>query len=183
MGRLIYSGIISLDGYLTDENRNFDWGAPDEEVHAYINDRQRPIGTYLFGRRMYETMKAWDDLAATDSPAMDDFAGIWRTADKVVYSTTLRQAVTARTRIESRFDPDAVRAFVAGSGSDVSIGGAGLAALALEAGLVDDIELYLAPVIVGGGTRFFPDGLKLGLELIAERRFASGFTYVAYRTT
>jgi len=181
MARLIYSGIVSLDGYLTDERRNFDWAAPDEEVHAHVNDRQRPIGTYLFGRRMYETMKSWDDLAGTGSPAMDDFAGIWGNSDKVVYSTTLDRVSTARTSLESRFDPDAVREFVAESESPVSIGGAGLAVLALRAGIVDDIELYLAPVIVGGGTRFFPDGLKLDLELVAEERFASGFTYLGYR--
>ena len=184
MGKLIYSAIASLDGYVADEEGNVDWSAPDEEVHAFVNDLERPVGTYLYGRRMYEVMTYWENLRApTDEPAvMLDYAEIWRAADKVVYSTTLDSVATARTRIESDFDGDAVRQMKAAAERDLSIGGPRLAAQALEAGLVDELHLFVTPVIVGGGKRALPDGLKLELELLGERRFSNGTVHLHYRT-
>jgi dihydrofolate reductase len=175
---LIYSMITSLDGYTADVNGKFDWAAPDEEVHAFINDLGRRIGTHLYGRRMYEVMRYWETFAG-DSPVGRDFAAIWRSADKIVYSTTLRTASSARTRIEPRFDPEAVRALK--QHGDVSIAGPGLAASAVRAGLVDEYQLFVAPVVFGGGTSFFPDGVRAGLDLVDQRRFASGVVYLRYR--
>jgi dihydrofolate reductase len=182
MARLIYSGITSLDGYVADADGNFDWSAPDAEVHAFVNDLERPVGTYLYGRRMYEVMAYWETahLAADQPDVIQDFTGIWQAADKVVYSTTLEQALTARTRIERRFDPEAVRRLKASSAADISVGGPGLAAQALMAGLVDECHLFLTPFAVGGGTSFFPDHLRLTLELLDERRFASGVVHLHY---
>jgi dihydrofolate reductase len=178
---LVYSAITSLDGYVADADGNFEWAAPSEEVHAFVNEVERPIGTYLYGRRMYETMLPWDDAAAfaEASPVSREFSEIWRAADKVVYSTTLESVSSARTRLERAFDPEAVRRMKAEG--DLSVGGAGLAAEALRAGLVDEIQLFLTPAVVGGGTRALPDGLRLDLELLDERRFASGVVYARYR--
>jgi dihydrofolate reductase len=177
---LVYSAIASLDGYTNDADGKFDWSAPDEEVHAFVNDRERGVGTYLYGRRMYEVMRYWQDVDTAAEPAVvGDYAGIWRAADKVVYSATLDEAPTPRTRIERRFDADAVRALK--ERGDVSIGGATLAAAAIRAGLVDEYHLYVTPVIVGGGTPAYPDGARVTLELAGERRFASGAVYLRYR--
>jgi dihydrofolate reductase len=179
VARLIYSAITSLDGYVADENGNFDWAAPDEEVHAFVNDLERPIGTCLYGRRMYEVMAVWETMA-DPSPVMRDFAEIWRAADKVVYSTSLADVSSARTRIEREFDPETVRKLKATADRDLAVGGATLAAEAIRAGLVDELQLFLNPVIVGGGTQALPDGIRLDLELLEERRFASGVVYLQY---
>jgi dihydrofolate reductase len=180
---LIYSAIASLDGYVADENGNFDWAAPDEEVHGFVNDLERPIGTYLYGRRMYETMEVWEDPAtvAGEGAAMQDYARIWQAADKVVYSTTLDEVRTARTRLEREFDPQAVRAMKNAAASDISVGGSHLAAEAIRAGLVDEIHLFLGPVVIGRGTRALPEDVRISLELRSERRFAGGTVYVSYR--
>jgi dihydrofolate reductase len=178
---LIYSAIASLDGYTADAEGKFDWAEPDEEVFAFVNEMERGIGTYLYGRRMYETMLSWETLPlAGQSRLMTEFAGIWRAADKVVYSTTLRAASTARTRIEPRFDPEAVRALK--QHGDVSVGGPGLATSAIRTGLVDEYHLLLTPVLVGGGTAVFPGGVRAGLDLVDQRRFASGVAYLRYRS-
>lgn len=183
MAKLIYSLSASLDGYIEDEAGKFDWGAPDEEVHTYINDQQRKVGTYLFGRRMYETMAVWDtdpSLAAM-APFTAEYAQIWRGIDKIVYSSTLESAVTPRTRIERQFDPQAVRRIVESSERDVEVGGPDLAAHAFKAGLVDEVHLYVVPVIVGGGKPALPRGLFLKLELLDEHRFTSGVVHLHYR--
>jgi dihydrofolate reductase len=179
MARLLYSAITSLDGYIADAEGRFDWAAPGEEVHAFVNDLERPVGTYLYGRLMYDVMRVWETMDDPE-PVMRDYAEIWRAADKVVYSTTLDAPTTARTRVERAFDPEAVRALKAGAGRDISIGGAGLAAHALAAGLVDEVSLFLNPIVVGGGTRALPDGVRLPLELADERRFAGGVVYLRY---
>ena len=177
---LVYSVIASLDGYLNDAEGKFDWGEPDEEVFAFLNDLERGIGTYLYGRRMYETMLPWETVSLDAlSPVAREFTGIWRAADKIVYSTTLRTAASARTRIEPRFDPDAVRSLK--QHGDVSVGGPGLAASAIRAGLVDEYRLLLTPVLVGGGTAVFPAGVRAGLDLVDQRRFAGGVAYLRYR--
>ena len=182
MGQLIYTGITSLDGYLADSQGNFDWSAPDEEVHAFVNDLERDAGTYLFGRRMYEVMSVWETMGgADDPPVIQDFARIWRGADKVVYSSSLTAAATARTRVERSFNPDAVRELKAGTKRRIGIGGATLAASALRSGLVDECRIFLNPVAVGGGLRFLPDGLDLRLDLLDERRFGNGVVYLRYR--
>jgi dihydrofolate reductase len=184
MTRLIYSFQTSLDGYINDEDGNFDWAAPGEEVHTFFNELERPIGTHLYGRRMYETMRYWQDPEDIEAQAdyIRDFAEIWQGADKVVYSTTLDSASTPRTRIESEFDPAAVRQLKEETDADLSVGGAGLAAVALRGGLVDQLDQVVYPVIVGGGTNWLPDGLRLDLELVEERRFASGAVHLRYRT-
>lgn len=182
MARLIYSTICSLDGYVADARGSFDWAEPSEDVHAFLNDVARPVGTFLLGRRMYEVLVAWETLDTSDEPpAIKDFAEIWRAADKIVYSTTLVDVSSARTRVERRFDPDAVRELKASSDRDLSVGGPGLAASAIEAGLVDEYHLYVVPALVGGGTPFFPDGVRLDLELLDERRFRDGTVFVRYR--
>lgn len=183
MAHLIYSAISSLDGYVADAGGGFDWAAPDEEVHAFVNDLERSVGTHLYGRRMYEVMAAWESMPmAGQGPVARDFAEIWRAADKVVYSTTLANARTARTRIERSFDPEAVGRLKETAQRDVSVGGPTLAAHALAAGLVDECHLFLVPVVVGGGLRSFPDDVRLDLELIDERRFAGGVVHLHYRT-
>ena len=183
MANLIYSSIASLDGYVADEQGNFDWAAPDEEVHAFVNELERPVGTYLYGRRMYDVLVAWETMPTEDQPAViRDYAEIWGAADKIVYSTTLATAASAKTQIERSFDPDAVRQLKTKAERDLSVGGPGLAAQALQAGLVDECHLFVAPVIVGGGTRFLPEGLRLDLELAEERRFGNGTVYLQYRT-
>ena len=182
MVKLIYSAITSLDGYVADAEGKFDWSAPDEEVHAVVNDLERAVGTYLYGRRMYEVMAAWDTLPlAGQPPHMRDYAEIWRAADKIVYSRTLEEAATARTRVERDFDPEAVRELKASAGADLSVGGPHLAVQALEAGLVDECHLFLGPVVVGGGNQAFPDGLRVELELLDERRFGNGVVQLHYR--
>ena len=173
MGKLIYSAIASLDGYIEDESGKFDWAAPDDEVHAFINELERPVRTYLYGRRMYETLVAWESVES------HPYAEIWRAADKIVFSRTLESVSSARTRIEREFDPEAVRRLK--EEGDVSVGGPALAAEAIRAGLVDECQLCLVPVLVGGGKRALPDGVHAELELLDERRFDSGFVYLRYR--
>ena len=182
MGRLVYSVICSLDGYVNDAEGDFSWAQPDEEVHAYVNDLMRPIGTHLYGRRLYEVMTAWQTLGTSpdESAVTRDFGELWRGADKVVYSTTLTDVGTPRTRLERSFDRESVRALAAETDRDVLVGGPGLAADALRAGLVDEIGVVVAPAIVGGGTRYLPDGLRLDLDLLDHRRFASGFVAQRY---
>jgi dihydrofolate reductase len=184
VAKLIYSAIASLDGYIADEDGNFDWAVPDEEVHAFINDLQRPIGTHLYGRRLYETMAGWEtDPTLTDqSPLMRDFAQIWQAADKIVYSRTLEKAITARTEIERDFDPEMVQRIKASSGRDLLVGGPDLAAHAIKAGLVDEWHLFVVPVVVGGGKRSLPTDIRLNLELLDERSFGNGMVYLHYRT-
>jgi dihydrofolate reductase len=183
MGRLIYSAIMSLDGYVADGDGRFDWAAPDEEVHAFINDLERPVGTYLYGRRMYETMRYWETAHAVagQPPVALDFARIWQAADKIVYSATLQAPATARTRIERDFDPDRVRKLKAAAGGDLTVGGAQLAAQAIAAGLVDEYQLFVVPAVVGGGTRSLPGQVRLNLALTQEHRFGSGVVYLCYR--
>jgi dihydrofolate reductase len=181
MARLIYAAIMSLDGYVADEDGKFDWAEPDEEVHTFVNDLLRPVGTYLYGRRLYEVMVAWETLT-DERPSMRDFADIWRGADKIVYSRRLETASSARTRIERVFDPDAVRQMKAAADRDITVGGPDLAAQAFRAGLLDEIQLFLAPIVVGGGTRALPSDVRLKLELLDERRFAGGMVYLRYRS-
>jgi dihydrofolate reductase len=180
--KLVYTAITSLDLYHEDEEGKFAWSAPDREVHAFINDLERPIGTHLYGRRMYEVLKVWQDME-DDEPVMQDFAEIWRAAEKIVYSRTLEEPSTPKTRIEREFDPEAVRALKDGAGTDISIGGPELAGEAIRAGLVDEIGLFLNPVLVGGGAPALPDGVRAGLELLSERRFANGVVYLHYGVT
>jgi dihydrofolate reductase len=184
MAKLIYSAITSLDGYVADENGNFDWAAPDEEVHRFVNDLERPTGTYLYGRRIYETMVYWETAHTLPDqpPFIQDFAGIWQAADKIVYSKTLDTPSSARTRIERDFDPDAVRRMKASAERDISVGGPDLAAQAIKAGLVDEYHLFLTAIIVGGGKQSLPDNVRLELELLDERRFGNGVVHLHYRT-
>jgi len=174
---------MSLDGYVADRDGNFDWAAPDEEVHGFVNDLERPVGTYLLGRRMYETLQYWEDppVLADEPPVIQDFAAIWRSADKVVYSKTLANPSTAKTRIEREFDPDAVRRMKAAASRDITVGGPHLAAQAMRAGLVDEYHLIVYPVVVGGGNRALPDDVRLQLELVDERRFRGGAVHLHYR--
>jgi dihydrofolate reductase len=183
VAKLSYFAIASLDGYVADEDGNFDWAEPDEEVHAFINDLERSVGTYLYGRRMYETMAAWetDAALAARSELMRDFAQVWQAADKIVYSKTLERAPTARTRIEPAFDPEAVRQMKTSAGSDLTVGGPDLAADAFKAGLVDECHLFVAPIVVGGGKQSLPDDVRLELELLDEHRFGGGMVYLRYR--
>ena len=184
MAKLIYAAIASLDGYVEDEEGRFDWGAPDEEVHAFVNDLERRVGTYLYGRRMYETMVFWETAGTDDEPPVfGDYAGIWRAAEKVVYSRTLQTASSARTRIEREFDRDAVRRLKQSSGADITVGGAELAGHAIGAGLVDEIHLFLCPIVVGGGKSALPDRVRTHLELLDERRFRSGVVHLHYRVS
>lgn len=183
MAHLIYSAISSLDGFIEDVDGRFDWAAPDEEVHRFINDLERSAGTYLYGRRMYEIMSVWEtdpDLAA-GSPLTQDFAQIWQAADKIVYSRTLSTASTRKTQIEPAFDPEAVRQLKAAVEQDILIGGPELAAHAFRSGLIDECHLFLVPVIVGGGKPALPANVRLELELLAERRFGNGTVYLRYQ--
>jgi dihydrofolate reductase len=182
LARLIYSAIASLDGYVEDEQGMFDWAAPDEEVHAFVNDLERSIGTYLYGRRMYETMLFWEAVSTGDdqSAVLRDYAEVWRAAEKIVYSRMLETASSARTRIERDFDPGAIRELKEATERDVSIGGAELAGEALAAGLVDECQLLLVPTVVGGGKSALPDKVRVELELLDERRFDSGVVYLRY---
>jgi dihydrofolate reductase len=183
MARLIYSALGSLDGYVADEEGRFDWAAPDEEVHAFVNDLYRSVGTFLLGRRMYEVLVYWETIALADQPSfIQDFAQIWRAADKIVYSRTLEAVSSARTRIEREFEPEAVRQLKAAAGRDLTVAGPDLAAQAFEAGLVDECHLFVAPIVVGGGTQSLPDNVRLELELLDERRFRNGMVHLRYRT-
>jgi len=182
MAQLIYTTITSLDGYVADRDGSFDWSMPDLEVHGFVNDLERHIGTYLYGRRLYEVMVAWESMGGEGTPDVEqDFAKIWRAADKVVYSRTLTEVSSARTRLESRFDPEEVRARKETATRDLVVGGPTLAAEALRAGLVDEVQQLLCPVVVGGGVRFLPDDLRLDLELADERRFGNGVVFLRYR--
>jgi dihydrofolate reductase len=183
MAKLIYVLNVSLDGYIADEDGKFDWTTPDEEYMSFINDLERPVGTYLYGRRMYELMQVWetDPAAAAQSPRSREFAEIWQAADKVVYSRTLATASTTRTRIERDFDPEAVRQLKAAE-RDLTVGGPTLAAHAITAGLVDEFQLFVWPVVLGGGDHFLPNRPRLQLELLDEHRFANGAVYLHYRT-
>jgi dihydrofolate reductase len=183
MAKLIYSAIMSLDGYIEDRDGKFDWAMPDEQVHRFINDLERGAGTHLYGRRMYETMAGWetDPSLAAASSYMQDFAGIWQAANKIVYSRTLEAVSTSRTRIERAFDPEAVRELKATTSQDILIGGPHLAAYAFEARLVDECHLFLVPIIVGGGKQSLPNNVRLELALMEERSFGNGMVYVRYR--
>jgi dihydrofolate reductase len=183
MANLIYSAIASLDGYVEDQDGSFEWAAPDDEVHAFVNDLERPIGTYLYGRRMYETMVSWETGGAgPDQPAVSrDFATIWRAAEKIVYSRTLETPSSARTRIERELDPGAVRRLKQSASADIAIGGAQLAGQALAEGLVDECHLLLLPIVVGAGKRALPEHVRVDLELLHERTFRSGVVYLGYR--
>jgi dihydrofolate reductase len=189
MAKLIYSGITSLDGYTADENGDFDWSAPDEEVLGLVNELERPIGTYLYGRRIYEVLVGWETVTtlaeppAWWTPNSRDFAEIWQAADKIVYSTTLEEVSSARTRLERGFDAEAIRRLKATEKRDISVGGPHLAAQAIEAGLVDEYHQFLTPIAVGGGTRFLPAGVRLDLELLDERHFDNGVVHLHYRAT
>ncbi len=183
MAPLIYFALMSFDGYIEDKDGKFDWAMPDEEVHSFINDLERPAGTYLYGRRMYETMMGWetDPTLAADSPITRDFAEIWQAADKIVYSKTLQAASTRKTRLERNFDPEAIRQLKATVEQDILIGGPELAAHAFRSGLVDECHLFLAPVVVGGGKQALPNDVPLALELLETRRFGNGMVYLHYR--
>jgi dihydrofolate reductase len=182
VAKLIYSAIASLDGYVEDETGGFEWAAPSEELHAFVNDLERPVGTYLYGRRMYETMVFWETVS-TDSAQREvirDFAAIWRRADKIVFSRTLQEVASERTSVEREFNPDRIRQLKRASISDMTVGGAELAAQAIAAGLVDECQLFLVPMIVGGGKRALPSNVRLELELLDERRFENGVVYASY---
>jgi dihydrofolate reductase len=185
MAKLIYSAIASLDGYVADQQGNFDWAMPDEEVHAFVNDLERPIGIYLYGRRMYETMKAWesDEILEDQPETMHDYAEIWRAADKIVFSRSLEEVETSRTRLECTFDPEEVLALKRTEQRDISIGGAELAGHALDAGLVDELQLLLVPVAVGGGKPALSIRSRSRLELLSKQSFASGTIYLRYRVS
>ncbi len=183
MAKLIYSAICSLDGYVEDASGSFEWAAPDDEVHAFVNELERPIGTYLYGRRMYETMIFWETVDADeDEPAVArDYAAVWQAAEKVVYTRSLETASSARSRIERELDPAAIRQMKQSSDSDLSIGGAEVAGQMIAAGLVDEVQLLLVPVLVGGGKRALPDDVRVQLELLDQRRFHSGTVFLRYR--
>jgi dihydrofolate reductase len=184
MTKLIYSAITSLDGYTADEEGNFDWAAPDEEVHTFVNDLERPVGTYLYGRRMYEVMAPWetDPSLADQSRVMREFAELLQAADKVVYSKTLEAVSSARTRIERDFDPEAVRQLKTQAERDITVGGSDLAAQAIKSGLVDEFHLFVTPIVVGGGLQSLPNNVRVKLELLDERRFGNGVVFLCYRT-
>jgi dihydrofolate reductase len=183
MARLIYSSIASADGYVEDAAGSFDWAAPGEELLCFVNDLERPVGTYLYGRRMYETMLYWETAHTVpgQSPVAREFTGIWQAAEKIVFSTTLQSVSTARTRIERNFDPGMIRQLKPATKHDMTVGGAGLAGQAIKAGLVDELHLFQVPIVVGGGKRALPNGARSDLELLDTRRFASGAVYLRYR--
>jgi len=182
MVKLIFTAITSLDGYIEDEHGTFDWGAPDEEVHSFVNDLERPVGTYLYGRRMYETMLYWETTDDSDAVA-GDYPSIWRSAEKVVFSRTLQSPSSAKTRVEREFDPKVIQEMKSTLERDIAVGGPSLAALAFRAGLVDECQLFLMPVVVGGGKPSLPNDVRLELELLNERRFRSGVVFLHYRTS
>ncbi len=183
MAQLIYSAISSLDGYIEDTEGKFDWAMPDEEVHKFVNSLERGAGTYLYGRRMYETMMVWetDPNLAAESPLMRDFAEIWQAADKIVYSKTLEAVSTRKTQIERNFDPEAIKQLKGVAKHDILIGGPDLATHAFRSGLIDECHLFLTPIIVGGGKQSLPDNVRLEFELLEERRFGNGMVFLRYR--
>ena len=183
MARLVYMAITSLDGYVADEKGNYDWAMPDDEVFGFVNDFERPVGTYLYGRRLYQEMTGWETAhtVAGQTPLMLDFARIWQAADKIVYSRSLPAVSTARTRLERTFDPGAVRQLKARADRDITVGGPALAAEAIKAGLVDELHLIVSPVVVGGGKKALPGAVRLRLELLDERRFGNGVVHLYYR--
>ncbi len=183
MARLIYSAIASADGYVEDAAGSFDWAAPGEELHRFVNDLERPVGTYLYGRRMYETMRYWETAHTVpgQSSSARDFTRIWQAAGKIVFSTTLQSVASASTRIERTFDAGMVRQLKSATKHDMTVGGADLAGQAIKAGLVDELQLFLVPVVVGGGKRALPNGARSDLELLDTRRFACGAVYLRYR--
>jgi dihydrofolate reductase len=184
MSKLIYAAITSLDGYIEDEHGRFDWAVPDREVHAFVNDMERSIGTHLYGRRMYETMAVWQTVGDRPEvpPIEADYAELWRSVDKIVYSRNLDEVTTPRTRLEREFDAGAVARLKDSADRDVSVSGPGLAQHAFRAGLVDEIHLFVFPVVVGGGKPGLPRGVRVELELLAERRFGSGVVHLHHRT-
>jgi dihydrofolate reductase len=184
VAKLIYSAITSLDGYMADEDGNFDWAEPDEEVHTFVNELERAVGTYLYGRRMYEVMVYWETAhtVADQPPFIQDYARIWQEADKIVHSHSLEKVSSARTRIERNFVPEAIRRMKADAERDISVGGPDLAAQAIRAGLVDEYHLFLTPIVVGGGKQSLPDNVRVRLELLDERRFGNGVVHLHYRT-
>jgi dihydrofolate reductase len=183
MAKLIYSAISSLDGYVADAEGNFDWSVPDEEVHTFVNNLERPIGTYVYGRRMYEVMRYWETAPTgiSEQSAEQEYAEIWQAADKIIYSRSLETVSTAKTWIEREFDPKAIQQLKAAAARDISVGGPTLAAQALRLGLVDECHLFLSPIVVGGGTQALPDKVRLELELLDERRFGNGVVHLHYR--
>ncbi len=183
MARLIYSAIVSADGYVEDAAGSIDWGTPGEDLFCFINDLERPVGTYLYGRRMYEAMLYWETArTAGGQPSfVREFTGIWQAAEKIVFSKTLASVPSARTRLERDFDPAMIRQLKSAAGHDMTVGGADLAGQAIKAALVDELRLFLVPVIVGGGKPALPSGLRSDLELLDTRRFASGAVYLRYR--
>jgi dihydrofolate reductase len=182
MANLVYTALTSLDGYVADEAGRFDWAAPDEEVHAFVNELERPVGTYLLGRRMYEVMVVWETMETDgEPPEMRDYAELWRSADKVVYSRTLEEVSSSRTRLEREFDPPAVAQLKASAERDLSIGGPELAAHGFRAGLIDECHFFLSPVVVGGGNKAMPDSMRVQFELLDERRFGNGVVHLHYR--
>jgi dihydrofolate reductase len=181
MAKLIYSAIASLDGYVEDEHGAFDWAAPDDDVLMFVNDLERPIGTYLYGRRMYETMVFWETVSTGGARAViRDFAEIWRAAEKVIYSRTLQRLSSTRTRLEHDFDAGTIMRLKESAARDITVGGAALAGQAIAAGLVDECHLFLTPIVVGGGKRTLPDKVRAQLDLLAERRFRSGVVHLHY---
>jgi dihydrofolate reductase len=184
MVKLIYSVITSLDGYIEDEDGNFDWAAPDEEVHEFANNLERSAGTYLYGRRLYETMVFWEtaQTLADEPPVFYDFATLWQAADKIVYSRTLDKASSARTRIKRNFDPETVRQLKVTSERDITVGGPELAAQAITAGLVDELHFFVTPIVLGGGKPSLPDGRRMKLKLLDDHRFRSGVVHLHYQT-
>jgi dihydrofolate reductase len=181
MAKLIYSAITSLDGYVADEEGTFDWSAPDEEVHAFVNDLERQVGTYLYGRRMYEVMVYWETARGDLTPVEQDYARIWQAADKIVYSRSLEAVSSARTRVETDFDPESVRRLKSSASRDISVAGPHLAGQAIKAGLVDECHLFLNPVLVGGGNPALPGKVRLDVELLDEHRFRNGVVHLHYR--
>jgi len=185
MAKLIYSAITSLDGYVADKDGNFDWAAPDEELHAFVNDLERPVGAYLYGRRLYEVMVFWETAhtLTEQPPVVQDYAVIWQAADKIVYSRTLEQVTSARTRIERDFNAETVRQMKALASRDITVGGPNLAAQAIKAGLVDECHLFVAPIVVGAGKESLPNDVRITLQLLDERRFRNGVVHLHYRIT
>ena len=185
MAKLIFSMITSLDGYIEDEDGKFDWGRPDEEVFSFVNDLERPVGTYLYGRRMYETMVYWETVQALadEPPCIRDFTELWKAADKVVYSASLDTVSSAKTRIERKFDPTVIQKMKSSKERDITVSGPNLAAQAFKAGLVDECQFFLTPIVLGGGKPSLPNNVRLGLELLSERRFPSGVVFLHYRTS
>ena len=184
MAKLIYSMITSLDGYAAAAEGDLGTGAEDEEVHTFIGDIFRPVRTFLYGRRMYETMVFWETADAEPDvpPHILEYARDWQAAEKIVYSTTLQSVSSAKTKIERTFDPDAIRKLKAESDHDISVDGPNLAAQAIRAGLVDEYHLFITTSVVGGGKRFFPEGVRLDMELVDERTFKTGLIYARYST-